>query len=195
MATQIKSRKRVVDFGEVYTNEREVNAMLDLVKEEAESITSTFLEPACGNGNFLVEILHRKLITVGKLYGNDIECYRTHMIEAVTSIYGVDIQQDNVEESRQRLINVCEEHFLGSYGQNLSDGVLRALTCVLKRNIVCGNTLTCLDANGKPLKFSEWKLNEEGMFERKDYLFTDLLDNKESSIQTRAKVYDWRLAA
>ena len=67
MSSQIKSRKRVIDFGEVYTNEREVNAMIDLVKEEAEKITTTFLEPACGSGNFLVEILRRKLYTVSRL--------------------------------------------------------------------------------------------------------------------------------
>ena len=195
MAKQIKSKKRVSDFGEVYTNEREVNAMLDLVKEEAESITSTFLEPACGNGNFLVEILNRKLMTVGRLYGADIELYRTHMVEAVTSIYGVDIQQDNVVESRQRLIELCQKHFLESYGTPLSQGAIRALECVLKRNIICGNTLTGLDSNGKPLQISEWKLNDEGMFERKDYLFDDILEHRESSVQTKAKKYDWRLAA
>lgn len=195
MATQIKSRKRVADFGEVYTNEREVNAMLDLVKEEAESITSTFLEPACGNGNFLVEILNRKLMTVGRVYGSDIDLYRLHMIEAVTSIYGVDIQQDNVCESRQRLISLCQKHFLESYGSELSQGATRALECVLRRNIICGNTLTGLGCNGKPLRISEWKLNDEGMFERKDYLFSDIIENRESSVQTKAKKYNWRLAA
>ena len=61
MDQQIKSRQRVTDHGEVFTAEREVNAMLDLVKQETERIDSTFLEPACGTGNFLVEILRRKL--------------------------------------------------------------------------------------------------------------------------------------
>ena len=96
MTEQIRSKKRVADFGEVYTNEREVNAMVDLVKEEAEKITSTFLEPACGNGNFLMEILRRKLTSVARIYGYDMTEYRLHMIEAVASIYGVDIQPDNV---------------------------------------------------------------------------------------------------
>ena len=54
---QVKSKKRVADHGEVFTNEREVNAMLDLVKNETERIDSRFLEPACGNGNFLAEVL------------------------------------------------------------------------------------------------------------------------------------------
>ena len=58
---QVKSRKRVTDHGEVFTAQREVNAMLDLVKQETGRIDSRFLEPACGTGNFLVEILKRKL--------------------------------------------------------------------------------------------------------------------------------------
>ncbi len=61
---QVKSKKRVTDHGEVFTNQREVNAMLDLVKHETERIDSRFLEPACGNGNFLAEVLKRKLVVV-----------------------------------------------------------------------------------------------------------------------------------
>ena len=58
---QIKSRQRVTEHGEVFTAEREVKAMCDLVKQETERIDSRFLEPACGTGNFLTEILARKL--------------------------------------------------------------------------------------------------------------------------------------
>ena len=192
---QIKSKNRVSEYGEVFTTDKEVRAMCDLVGHECERIDSRFLEPACGNGNFLVEILRRKLITVGRLYGENISAYRLHMIEAVASIYGVDIQADNVEESRQRLIAVCREHFLGSYDLEPSEGLLKALRCVLKRNIICGNTLTGLAANGASLVFSEWKLTDTGMFERRDFLFSDILENKDSSIHKKAKVYDWRLAA
>ena len=65
---QVKSKERVAQHGEVFTNDREVNAMLDLVKQETERIESRFLEPACGDGNFLAEILRRKLEVVTKLY-------------------------------------------------------------------------------------------------------------------------------
>ena len=61
---QIKSKERVAEHGEVFTNEREVNAMLDMVKQETERIESRFLEPACGDGNFLAEVLNRKLAVV-----------------------------------------------------------------------------------------------------------------------------------
>lgn len=195
MGKQIKSKKRVTDHGEVYTNEREVNAMLDLVKEEAEKITSTFLEPACGNGNFLVEILRRKLSSVAKIYGSSIGDYRLHMIEAVSTIYGVDIQEDNVQESRKRLLDICIKEFSDSYGTAPSDGLVKALKCVMERNIVCGNTLSCLSQDGTPLQFSEWKLNSDDMFERQDYLFSDILEGIDTSISERPIVYDWRRVA
>ena len=61
MTKQVKSRERVAEHGEVFTADREVNAMLDLVKQETERVDSRFLEPACGDGNFVAEILRRKL--------------------------------------------------------------------------------------------------------------------------------------
>ena len=68
---QVKSKKRVADHGEVFTAEKEVNAMLDLVKQETERIDSRFLEPACGNGNFLAEVLRRKLKVVNERYSKN----------------------------------------------------------------------------------------------------------------------------
>lgn len=68
MEKQVKSKERVADRGEVFTAEREVKAMCDLVKDETERIDSRFLEPACGDGNFLAEILRRKLEVVKNKY-------------------------------------------------------------------------------------------------------------------------------
>ena len=93
---QVKSKQRVADHGEVYTNLREVNAMLDLVKEQSESLSATFLEPACGNGNFLIEILRRKLRTLAEQYRNDPLAYDTHLLQVVSSMYGIDILPDNI---------------------------------------------------------------------------------------------------
>jgi hypothetical protein len=44
MEEQIKSKKRIADHGEVVTGKREVNAMLELVKQETKRIESRFLE-------------------------------------------------------------------------------------------------------------------------------------------------------
>ncbi len=101
---QVKSKKRVTDYGEVFTSEREVNAMLDLVKQETERIDSRFLEPACGTGNFLVEILWRELAVVEQRYSkNQIE-YERYAVIAVSSIYGIDLLQDNIEEAKNAFL-------------------------------------------------------------------------------------------
>jgi len=109
-AIQIKSKERVRDLAEVFTGEREVNAMLDLVKNQSEKIDSTFLEPACGNGNFLIAILKRKLNVVQKKYKKqeDIEFYT---IIAAASIYGIDISEENVVEARQRMLNEIKNFY------------------------------------------------------------------------------------
>ena len=106
MAKQVKSKQRVADHGEVFTAEREVNAMLDLVKQETERIDSRFLEPACGDGNFLAEILRRKLAVVKANYRRNPADYEKYAVIAVTSIYGIDILQDNVEACRERLFGI-----------------------------------------------------------------------------------------
>ncbi len=94
---QVVSRQRVADHGEVYTAKREVNAMLDLVKEETERIDSRFLEPACGNGNFLVEILNRKMEAVRRQHSRNRFEYDQASAVAVSSMYGVELLPDNVE--------------------------------------------------------------------------------------------------
>ena len=106
---QIKSRQRVADHGEVFTNPREVNAMLDLVRDESFRLDSRFLEPACGDGNFLIEILRRKLSLL-----NDIKSqteWEFKSLIAVGSCYGIDILPDNAEACRTRL----EEYVLSQH--------------------------------------------------------------------------------
>src|SRR6476469_10696906 len=99
MANQVVSRQRVLDHGEVYTNEREVNAMLDLVEQETERIDSRFLEPACGHGNFLAAILERKLDVVESTYRKSQREFERYMVLAVGSIYGIDLLPDNISEA------------------------------------------------------------------------------------------------
>lgn len=110
--TQIKSKKRVADHGEVFTSEREVNAMLDLVKPETERIDSRFLEPACGNGNFLAEVLRRKLAVVKERYAKSQIEFERYAVLAISSIYGVDILEDNAVECRNRLFKITPQFIL-----------------------------------------------------------------------------------
>ncbi|MFV0389261.1 MAG: hypothetical protein ACK5NT_10970 [Pyrinomonadaceae bacterium] len=100
---QVKSKERVAEYGEVFTSQREINAMLDLVKHETERFESRFLEPACGDGNFLAEILARKLAVISKKYSKSQKEFERYSLIASGSIYGIDILNDNVERCRERL--------------------------------------------------------------------------------------------
>ena len=104
MNRQVVSKQRVLDHAEVLTSNREVNAVLDLVKRETERIESRFLEPACGNGNFLTAILERKLEVVERRYGKSQVEYERYAVLAVSSIYGIDILEDNIQQCRHRLL-------------------------------------------------------------------------------------------
>src|SRR5690349_9976848 len=111
MQSQVVSKERVAEHGEVFTSPREVNAMLDLVKQETERIDSRFLEPACGTGNFLTEVLNRKLQVVEKKYRKSQLEFERNIVSAVSSIYGIDIQEDNVIECRKRLFDMVDEKY------------------------------------------------------------------------------------
>lgn len=106
MARQVKSKQRVADHGEVFTAEREVEAMCDLVKQETERIDSRFLEPACGDGNFLSVILKRKLTVVTKKYRRSAYDWERNSLLALGSMYGVDIMLDNVLACQERLFEI-----------------------------------------------------------------------------------------
>ena len=173
---QVKSKERVRDHGEVFTNEREVNAMLDMVKEETENIESTFLEPACGDGNFLSEILRRKLGIVYSRYKKQLDSYEMYSIIAVTSIYGVDILQDNVEACIERLYNIWNDEYSNVLKENANDKVREACKYILKKNILCGDALTMLKNDGTPIIFAEWKFAMGTMIKRRDYELAKILE-------------------
>ena len=133
MSDQVKSKKRVADHGEVFTSEREVNAMLDLVKQETERIDSRFLEPACGTGNFLVEILNRKLKIVTDRYKKSQIEFERNAIIAISSIYGVEILQDNAIECRDRLFEIFEVIYTRLYKTNCKEDCKTSVKFLLKR--------------------------------------------------------------
>ena len=183
MEQQVKSRKRVADHGEVFTAKREVKAMCDLVKPETERIDSRFLEPACGDGNFLSEILARKMAVVRKKYRRSVVDYEMNSLLAVSSLYGVDILADNVEACRQRLFDLWDKEYRSVCKKECNDNMRRAIRFILGRNIVCGNALTlmCVDENAQdtsePIVFSEWAFVMGGQIQRKDYYFSELLNS------------------
>lgn len=183
MGQQVKSKQRVQDHGEVFTNEREVNAMLDLVKQETERIESRFLEPACGNGNFLAEVLRRKLFAVSRQYKKSPDDYMRYAFVAVSSLYGVDILEDNAEECRERLYGIVESEARRAIRQP-DARFLDAIRFVLEKNILCGDALTLRGADGHPIAFAEWSLVTGDKVKRRDFLLSELLDGNPDKGET-----------
>lgn len=171
-APLVKSRQRVADHGEVFTPPELVEAMIGLVRAEAERIDSRFLEPACGSGNFLVMVLRHKLATVEARYGQGEFERRHHALLALMSIYGIELLSDNVAECRENLLQVFAEYLEVRAG----DEWFAAATSVLGINIVHGDALSmqAQTAPPGPITFAEWSYLGKGRYHRRDFRFETL---------------------
>lgn len=166
----VKSKQRVADHGEVFTPAWMVEAMLDLVKGETERIDSRFLEPACGDGNFLVQILRRKLAAVELKYGK-IDFERRHYaLLALMCIYGIELLTDNIAECRANLLEIFTEYLALSP----ADDLYRAAFYVLSQNLVHGDAMKMLATDGSAIVFAEWGYLGKGKFQRRDFRLDDL---------------------
>jgi hypothetical protein len=174
---QVKTKKRVSDHGEVFTHEREVNAVLDILKDETLRIDSRFLEPACGDGNFLSEILNRKLNVVKTKYKKSAFEFERYSIIALSSLYGVDILEDNVLQCRQNLYKIFEAAFKASFPKEGTSPSVESAKYILERNILWGDALTMrmVDGSDAPIIFSEWVAVNGKQIKRRDYTLANLL--------------------
>jgi hypothetical protein len=176
MARSIKNRQRVIDHGEVFTPPGLVNDMLDLVKHECERIDSRFLEPACGNGNFLAEVLRRKLATVDKNHAKNRMRWERDAVLSVCSLYGIDLLADNVAECRGRLLKIVLDTHQERFKEPLPEKAVRTLEFILSRNIVQGDALSFKTADGTGIVFSEWSPVNGTMVKRHDFVYEHLLE-------------------
>lgn len=188
---QTKSKKRIADHGEVFTAEREVNAMLDLVKIQSEQIASRFLEPACGTGNFLAQILSRKLTTALKLsqinksqtrpkYAQS--AYEQNAIHAISSIYGIELLADNCCECQSRLLALFTEHYQTHF-KNTNQAVIDTAQFLFAKNIVHGDALSLQDNDGNPIVFSEWAF-VGSQIQRRDFVYENLVEQTDNNAPT-----------
>ncbi len=175
LPNQIKSKHRVKDHGEVFTHEREVNRMLNLVKSETERLDSRFLEPACGTGNFLVEVLNRKLVVLKQKYQKSQPEYEKYGVIVISSLYGIDLLEDNVQECKNRLLEIFENEYTSIFKKEFNSKYVTVLKFILSKNIICGDALTMKDNKNKPLILSEWSMPyNDSMIKRKEYSFKDI---------------------
>lgn len=168
----VKSKQRVHDHGEVFTPSDLVLKMLSLLKKQLEPYDSRVLEPACGSGNFLVPILEHKLDSVTNSRNVKRDILDRYYLHALMSIYGIEILSDNVSDCRSNLYEVLEERFRGQFDSDWFD----AAENVLRKNIVCGDALLMKSSDGQPIRFSEWKLHEDGSFSMRVFQLDDLVN-------------------
>ena len=156
--------------------------MLGLVQAETDRIDSRFLEPACGNGNFLAEILQRKLSVVEKRYGKSQLEYERNAVLAVTSLYGIDVLEDNVHQCRQRLADIFEARYTELFKGSTKPGCLSAVRVIFWRNIIWGDALTLRTVGAKPrhIVFSEWSPVNGSLLKRRDFTFQGLLAHEDT---------------
>lgn len=197
----IRQNDRVKQYGEVFTPSNIVIDMLNLIpslengnikQSEDDKIgipylSSTFLEPSCGDGNFLAEILNRKLNCVS------LSCIDHDVLLAVSSIYGVDIQADNVLESRRRLFGILVK-FYENKGLTMSSDIEDKICELLYSNIILGNTIDDkmlkLDNNGNLLDF---RTNEVLMQIVSDIgrFYTMFILTKTGATYGTVDIYNW----
>lgn len=171
----VKSKQRVADHGEVFTPRWMVDAMLDLVQEETNRIDSRFLEPACGNGNFIIKIVQRKLAAVEAKYGQSPFERRQYSLLAIMSIYGIELLEDNIGECRANVLALLMEYL----DIDKSDDLYWAAYHVLSQNLIHGDAMKMQTASGMPITFAEWGYLGKGRFQRRDFRF-DVLTQSSS---------------
>lgn len=177
--TLVKSKQRVADHGEVFTPDWMVGAMLDLVKGETERIDSRFLEPACGSGNFLVQILQRKLAAVERDYGKSEFEKRHYALLALMCVYGIELLPDNIRECRANLLEIFAEYL----GLQQADEFYLAASGVLAHNIIHGDALKMQAWDGSPITFAEWAYLWKGRYQRRDFSLESLVQSSAFSAE------------
>jgi hypothetical protein len=175
----VKSRQRVKTYGEVFTPRHMVDRMLDLVREELEAspefVDKTFLEPAAGEGNFLVAILRRKLRAVETSYPAE-EWPETSLF-ALASIYGIELLEDNHRAAKEAMLTEFLRFHSGHGVERGVDTSLRqAAGFLIDANVVRGDTLTGLDWRGREIQFSWWNriTGAPGMVQREPFTLASL---------------------
>jgi hypothetical protein len=175
--SSIVSKQRVQDHGEVFTPNELVGQMLNLVSSECEREDSRFLEPACGNGNFLAEVLQRRLINVTIRHRSQTQ-WEVHALLGLSCLYGIELLPDNVGACRQRLVDIFMKHYASLFTDKINFDVQRAAHTIMSVNIILGDALAMtseeLGRKGQPILMTEWALVGRGYLKRSVYEYKGL---------------------
>ncbi len=145
---------------------------------------SVFIEPACGDGTFLAEILRRKLAVVQRKYGGARmhHDYEMWSMIAVMNIYGVELLPDNAAACRERLFNMRNEAYSANCKGDADDECRDAVRYILERNILCGDALSMKQKNGEPIIFADWSFVTGTKVKRRDFRLDQMLEGHQEQM-------------
>ena len=154
---QIKSKHRVTEFGEVNTSFQTAENIIDLVGNEAMRYDSKFLDPACGDGNFLLALLDRKLTSLKRKSCKNTTLCEEKLMITLGSIYGIDKLKDNIVEARIRILKRFSEAYAKLFDSEVKKHTIRSAEYIVSKNIIFGDLLTLENyESGNEIIFSEW---------------------------------------
>ena len=179
---QVKSKERVQKHGEVFTPAWVVNDMLNLLPDDVWQPEKTFLEPACGEGAFLIEIYKRKLQKISTEEQNQ---WEWQAAIATGSLYGIELLEDNVKQCVQNLFQIFNNFYHTHFHKTQDEELIKTVQFLFNRNIIQGNALTyrkcSLDCGNEcttceDIVFSEWIPLNNDQFKRKDYTYQGIIN-------------------
>ena len=172
----MRSADRIRDLGEVFTPEAIVESMLGLLQDV--NYASKFLEPGCGNGNFLEKILISKLEILARLpevknsiKSGNLDELEFKIISALSSVYGIDIDKLNIEEARERLSDILNSWYQKTTKKSPSETFMMNVNFVLDKNVILGD-LVAEPENIEIFQFSELPAQR---FKIRVFLFNELI--------------------
>ncbi|MBE7701205.1 methylase [Oerskovia sp. Sa1BUA8] len=175
----VKSRLRVKAHGEVFTPRHMVDQMLDLVRKDLEEspgfVDKTVLEPAAGDGNFLVVVLQRKLHAIERRFPR--ERWAEESLFALASIYAIELLEDNHADAQAAMLDVFLAFHTGhTIACDIDTDLAKAARFLIDANVVRGNTLTGLTPSGDEVVFSWWNRDpaDHGGVIREPFTFNSL---------------------
>lgn len=178
----IKSAERVKSHGEVFTPKRIVNKMLNQpeIMAKVKDLTATFLEPAAGEGAFLVELVKRKLKYAAE-QSSTAEEFDIKSLMALSSLYGIELLEDNVEILVMSMYSTFKDNYQtvmkDAFHAKPNQKVLDSAKVIIQANIAQGDALKKTDANGEPIIFSEWKPLGKTKVQRTEYTFESIVND------------------
>lgn len=183
----MKSKHRVQKHGEVFTPQWVIDKMIAIpgIKEKAEDVFATFLEPSAGEGAFLLAIEDMKLRFVTDNYSKDE--WNQYALWALSSIYGIEFLEDNLALARQNMLELFLNYYVTVHNAQISEqsNLYKSARTIIWANVVQGNTLTHKNLLGECITFSHWERvpDDPHKVQRTPFAYSSLFtdDGRESS--------------